>query len=209
MALDSAVVAQPAPDEITLRIYGWKPVSLSLGALAPLAAVSKEWRARVPVLRRPTSGGLMYHDEKEIAFCLGGRVEAITPSASDLECACQRAVKVVVREMGEHDSGPSSIESVLRVSQKREQDTWLLQGFVALAGHLDQGELPERVRGPALMPDAEAIQARQETMRRLADALASEFDVAWSDATAEPHELVLANRLLAERFGSKRWLERT
>ena len=66
MALDAALVAHPPSDEITLRVYGWKPVSLSLGALEPLASISGDWLARVPILRRPTSGGVLFHDENVV-----------------------------------------------------------------------------------------------------------------------------------------------
>ena len=65
MALDE-VAAETAADggPRTLRIYRWEPGTLSLGYHQPADTVDWDYceREGVPVVRRPTGGGGIYHD---------------------------------------------------------------------------------------------------------------------------------------------------
>ena len=66
MALDEALLAcfDPETSRPLLRIYGWEPPALSLGRFQKAGEVldrERCIRARVPVVRRITGGGVIYH----------------------------------------------------------------------------------------------------------------------------------------------------
>jgi lipoate-protein ligase A len=65
MALDEAAAETAAAGgSRTLRVYRWEPGTLSLGYHQPADTVDWEYceRAGIPVVRRPTGGGGIYHD---------------------------------------------------------------------------------------------------------------------------------------------------
>ena len=74
MAVDEALLAcfDPETSRPLLRIYGWEPPTLSLGRFQKAAEVldrERCIRARVPVVRRITGGGVIYH-AGEITYSL-------------------------------------------------------------------------------------------------------------------------------------------
>jgi lipoate-protein ligase A len=74
MAVDEALLAcfDPEKSRPLLRIYGWEPPALSLGHFQKSAEVLDRERcnrARVPVVRRITGGGVIYH-AGEITYSL-------------------------------------------------------------------------------------------------------------------------------------------
>jgi len=74
MAVDEALLAcfDPQTSRPLLRIYGWEPPALSLGRFQKAAEVLDRERciaARVPVVRRITGGGVIYH-AGEITYSL-------------------------------------------------------------------------------------------------------------------------------------------
>ena len=208
MAFDSALVQESEPDEITLRIYGWKPVTLSIGALDSLSAISPDWLERVPLVRRPTSGGILLHDAQEISFSLGGRIGRNTPDPAALECACQQAVGKLASSNEPACATASLSDGVLNVVQKREHDRWLLQGFVTPHGQREPCDLPPHPAGPAPLPTPEVIEGRQLEMRNLVAALGDELEIQWVEETPRPAEVLAANRLLARQFVTRDWHER-
>ena len=84
MARDEALLVSAgrgAPT--TLRFYTWKPAALSLGAHQPSAdADLRACRRRgIDIVRRPTGGGAVLHDQ-EITYSIAGRMgEAPFPSS--------------------------------------------------------------------------------------------------------------------------------
>ncbi len=74
MAVDEALLAcfDPASSAPVLRLYGWCPPALSLGRFQKAAEVLDLERCRrggVPVVRRITGGGVIYHAE-ELTYAL-------------------------------------------------------------------------------------------------------------------------------------------
>lgn len=69
MAVDEALLScfDPATSLPVLRLYGWQPPALSLGRFQQAAAVldlAKVTAAGVPVVRRVTGGGVIYHADE-------------------------------------------------------------------------------------------------------------------------------------------------
>ncbi|MEK6796029.1 MAG: lipoate--protein ligase family protein [Spirochaetota bacterium] len=60
--------------EAVLRIYGWRPASLSLGRSQASASVDRAAceKAGIPVVRRMTGGGAIFHDD-EITYSICAR----------------------------------------------------------------------------------------------------------------------------------------
>jgi lipoate-protein ligase A len=69
MGCDQALLisADPRP---ALRLYAWDPPALSLGWFQPLQPFVESARAAgLPIVRRPTGGGAIHHDQ-ELTFCV-------------------------------------------------------------------------------------------------------------------------------------------
>src|SRR3954453_254392 len=72
MALDDALLAEAtaAPGTAYFRTYGWRLPTLSLGYFQSVRDGESDARWRgVPVVRRPTGGGALFH-EHEVTYAL-------------------------------------------------------------------------------------------------------------------------------------------
>jgi lipoate-protein ligase A len=72
MARDEALLelVAAAPDAAAFRTYGWTEPTLSLGYFQSIGEVESDPRWRpVPVVRRPTGGGAIWHD-RELTYAL-------------------------------------------------------------------------------------------------------------------------------------------
>jgi lipoate-protein ligase A len=71
MAVDETLVESVAEGGTpTLRLYGWRPATLSLGYFQRLGdRVQHAASAACPVVRRPSGGGAILHD-RELTYCL-------------------------------------------------------------------------------------------------------------------------------------------
>lgn len=86
MAMDEALLAcfDPARSRPVLRLYGWAPPSFSLGRFQKEAEVldlEKCAAAGVPVVRRITGGGAIYHAE-ELTYSIVCAPHQIPPASS-------------------------------------------------------------------------------------------------------------------------------
>jgi lipoate-protein ligase A len=86
MAVDEALLSSydPARSRPVLRLYGWDPPALSLGRFQQAADVLDLPRcaaAGVPVVRRITGGGVIYHTE-ELTYSIVCAPELLPPTAS-------------------------------------------------------------------------------------------------------------------------------
>jgi lipoate-protein ligase A len=69
MAADEALLeAAAAP---TLRLYRWSPATVSLGYFQDHATIAAQLPAGMPLVRRITGGGAIWH-EHEVTYCLVG-----------------------------------------------------------------------------------------------------------------------------------------
>jgi len=86
MAVDEALLGcfDPESSEPVLRLYGWEPPALSLGRFQKAAEVLDRERctaARVPVVKRITGGGAIYHAE-ELTYAIVCSTRHIPQTAS-------------------------------------------------------------------------------------------------------------------------------
>jgi lipoate-protein ligase A len=86
MAIDEALLRSfdPALSPPVLRLYGWQPPALSLGRFQRAAEVLDLGRCRaggVPVVRRITGGGTIYHAD-EVTYAIVCSPEQIPPASS-------------------------------------------------------------------------------------------------------------------------------
>src|SRR5689334_16981845 len=76
MARDGAIAAAHARGEAppTLRLYRWRPACLSLGRFQRAGAVDRSAcaRARVQIVRRPSGGRALLHDD-ELTYAVVAR----------------------------------------------------------------------------------------------------------------------------------------
>jgi lipoate-protein ligase A len=109
MARDEALLAEGLP---TVRLYGWRPATVSLGRAQTEAdvdlAATREWG--MDVVRRATGGGAILHNEAEVTYSVvlpldfPGLPRDITGSFAFLS----RGVVNALRDLGV----PAEIESV-------------------------------------------------------------------------------------------------
>jgi lipoate-protein ligase A len=93
--LDQALLESDDPRPV-LRLYAWSPAALSLGYFQPVEAFAGAAReAGVPIVRRPTGGGAIHHDQ-ELTFCLVAEPGRDGYPSGRLEG--YRAVHAVIRE---------------------------------------------------------------------------------------------------------------
>ncbi len=67
MAADEAMLE--ASDESSMRLYRWTPATVSLGYFQDYSTVAKQLPPSMPVVRRITGGGAIWH-EHEVTYCL-------------------------------------------------------------------------------------------------------------------------------------------
>lgn len=89
MALDAAVAraVREALAPMTLRVYGWREPSLSLGAFQRLEGMDLVFlsRRKIPVVRRPTGGRAILH-VNELTYSFSSRYEGPFRAASLFDC---------------------------------------------------------------------------------------------------------------------------
>ncbi len=118
-ALLRAVAAGDAPP--TLRLYTWASPTLTLGRGQPAAAADAAALAHdgVAVLRRPTGGTAVYHDETEVTYTVVTHSDeprisgSIAESYAGVSAALLHALRSIGLENGEAAAHPcNSVESV-------------------------------------------------------------------------------------------------
>jgi lipoate-protein ligase A len=71
MAADEALLE--VAEVNTVRLYRWSPATVSLGYFQDHALVTKQLPASMPIVRRITGGGAIWH-EHEVTYCLSAIV---------------------------------------------------------------------------------------------------------------------------------------
>jgi lipoyl(octanoyl) transferase len=89
MAWDEALLAAAA--EPTLRFYGWDPPTVSLGYFQDHGAIAPRLPPGMPVVRRITGGGAIWHED-EVTYALTASRAVLPERMEDLYCILHRAV---------------------------------------------------------------------------------------------------------------------
>ena len=103
MALDEAIMQRMAeePSDPTLRVYRWTYPCVSIGKFQRLDDIPF-LKSGVPVVRRPTGGGSVYHDEPGITYSLvfGERSGVIPEGTAASYRHIHEGIAAAVRELG-------------------------------------------------------------------------------------------------------------
>lgn len=190
-----------------LRLYAWRPAALSLGRFQPLEPfVDRAAERDLVIVRRPTGGGAIHHDD-ELTFCL-----VATPGEDGYPRAVEDAYRSVHAMVA---AGLASLDIALMPRghgaplSVRPRDATLCFldttafDLVDAAGRKVVGSAQRRHEGrvlhhgsiplsvPALSPEAGALDrlaARPPTWDEVADVLVAAF-ARGLDASLEPDEL--------------------
>jgi lipoate-protein ligase A len=103
MALDEALLDSVADDPASaaLRLYTWSEPSLSLGYFQPIAWAEAEprWRG-VPIVRRPSGGGALWHDAEVTYAVVIPRDHPLARRTADLYRAVHDAIARLLTSIG-------------------------------------------------------------------------------------------------------------
>jgi lipoate-protein ligase A len=103
MALDEALLDSVAadPSRAVLRTYSWSVPTLSLGYFQGIAEAEADprWRS-VPIVRRPTGGGALWHDREVTYAVIIPSTHPATRPSSALYRAFHRAIIGHLRSLG-------------------------------------------------------------------------------------------------------------
>jgi lipoate-protein ligase A len=226
MALDGAILeaVSEAPDAAVLRTYAWSPATLSLGYFQPAAPIDGDSRfARVPMVRRTTGGGAIWHD-RELTYSLvlprshpaSARPQALYEAVHGALVAALAAEGIPARRRGPQPAGavrpflcftdrdPDDIvvgsAKVVGSAQRRRPGAVLQHGSLLLGASPVTPELPGIAElAPGVDADAAAWSAR------LIDRVTAALGLAPEPSPVPGALADAAERLAAEVFRTAAW----
>jgi lipoate-protein ligase A len=230
MGLDEALF-ETSDSGPTLRLYRWDPSALSIGYFQPAAAFADLRRSHpnVPVVRRLTGGGAIFH-ARDWTFSLTGTERAIGLPSSIPE-SYRRIHEAVERGLAKLGLSVSLREERTALSDRRGKTPFCFARShpldLVLAGRKLAGSAQRRAGGRILhhgtivvepnpmVPEAAAIhpgpvseEIYSEIARALADGFSETFSVTWERTEPRAEERDLALRLAEDRYGADAWLRR-
>lgn len=233
MALDEALLdsVDRDPSAAVVRTYEWSVPTLSLGYFGEFAEAEADPRWRdVPIVRRPTGGGALWHDrEITYAVVIPGSHPASRPSSA-LYRAIHSAIAAELRALGLDarrlgDLGPVDPSDPRRFLCFADRDA---EDIVAQGSKL-VGSAQRRRRGSgAVLQHGSLLLARSATTPELpglaevgpagaadrawpailAGALPRRLGLAATADAVRPGEAEAARRLGLERYGRSSWTRR-
>lgn len=224
MARDEAVFKAAADGGVTLRFYGWRPWAFSLGYFQRYAQFERFEREGIPIVRRPSGGGAIYHAD-ELTYSLvgpcggvpfGRRAAEVFERVHGALCAGLSALGVEA----ELSDGPSGESPAICFSRPQKYD--VVVGGRKLLGSaqrrkggmfLQHGSLP--LSPNRFAPEAvslgetvgEAVE-RERIVEALAAAFEGSFGVEFVRASLTEAEEAEAAVLAAEKYGREEWNRR-
>ncbi len=210
MAVDEVALehAGTLSGRVLLRIYDWETPSVSYGRsqLPP-----SELAADYTLVRRPTGGGVVYHDH-DLTYTLvipaGHRITLLDRMASYK--VVHEAIAGILHRMG--------LEATLKPDEQEKVDRATMRCFVSPSrfdvmgpgGAKFAGAAQRRTRSGILHQGSLLFDddARRERVREaLPEALAAAFDTGVEAWTPPPEWLAEAEALAAAKYRSKDWLD--
>ncbi|HEY2155573.1 MAG TPA: biotin/lipoate A/B protein ligase family protein [Isosphaeraceae bacterium] len=226
MALDEALLDSVAadPSAAVVRTYSWPAPTLSLGYFQPIALAESDprWRG-VPIVRRPTGGGALWHDREVTYAVIIPAGHPLARRSADLYRAVHGALAGLLTEAGvearrrgaagaapdakpflcfaDRDAedvvaGPAKL---VGSAQRRRAGAVLQHGSILLAGSSRTPELPglAEVANVAIEPAAWA--------RRIAESIPPTLGLASFRGEISSEERATASRLAAEVYRNPAW----
>jgi lipoate-protein ligase A len=190
MALDEALLDSVANDPrvAALRLYTWSEPALSLGYFQPIARAEAEprWRG-VPIVRRPSGGGALWHDAEVTYAVVIPRDHPLARRTADLYRAVHDAIARLLgsigleaRRRGEAEGDGTGDRPFLCFADRDAED--VVVGRAKLVGSA------QRRRAGAVLQHGSVLLARSPTTPELpgaADLAGVSLDInAWARALA-------------------------
>lgn len=225
MARDEALlVTASETGGVALRFYRWRPPTLSVGYFQRWQDFAGPDKRQVPVVRRPSGGGAIWHDD-EITYSMTGPFGAgpFPRRAADIFeklhlCIC-RGLGVLGVEAGLSDA-PTGASPLICFSVPRKYD--IVAGGRKLLGSaqrrkggafLQHGSLPLSANryAPGAVSLGELLAAPTEE-EAVISALRAGFEeglgLSFGDGVLTAGEEELARRLEREKYGTSEWTRR-
>lgn len=227
MAVDESLLASAAAGQTTLRFYGWKPATLSLGYFQSLDSRTTHAASRsCDIVRRASGGGAILHD-RELTYSFatpvhdrfGQRAEQVYDLFHRTLCDVLARWKIHARFVGDtpHSASEDSFlcferrsamdlvvagAKILGSAQRRHQGALLQHGSLLLAASRFAPELPglAELTGQTL----ELHEVCEDWLPRLEAAMG----LCGERGELTDSELLLAEQWQRERFANDVWTAR-
>ena len=213
MAFDELLCESPA-ENFTLRFYDWKGNAATFGYAQAYQKVSREISA-VPATRRPTGGGIVFHDTDVTFSCVLPSQDSAKPAglyrklhgalaegleSLGLECRlcapCGAGAYALSR-------GPTAARCFQNPVASDLTDS---AGTKILGGAL------RRFSGAALYQGSLRFEGARQKIPEIklaaVKSLSAEWPLAWETASADGDFLARARKLAAGKYRSAEWIER-
>lgn len=221
MAWDEALLDIPGP--MTFRTYGWSRPTLSLGYFQAYAPIISQMPPGLPVVRRITGGGAIWH-EHEVTYALVGTLGQDGLPAQVRACypLLHGAVLTALRRRGTPAlRQPSSIGDRRYRDEPRCFASPAADDLVAAAGGKMLGSAGRVRNGRILIHgslklasnpwDGEAVSGcgldADEARSLLREAFVTALAAEPVPESPSPLELAAHDRILAQRYGTTTWVE--
>lgn len=227
MAVDEVLLARAAREgEWTLRFYGWREATLSLGYFQPAADRDLHQASRhCPLVRRPSGGGAIVHD-REITYSLAARIGRSPEASRRLYRQVHTAIIEVLAPWGvqaclcDGPTRPAGREpflcfqrraegdvllgdaKIVGSAQRRRDDALLQHGCLLLAASPAAPELPGVASLTALH------RADEAWLSLLSQSIARSLSLSLLPDHLNDAERERVARLQAEKYGQPRWNDR-
>jgi len=207
-----------------LRFYSWRPWALSIGYFQHYAEFTAHAARGIPVVRRPTGGGAVYHAD-EVTYSLVGPFgrRPFPQRAAGIFEKVHAAIAGGLRGLGVDanlSDAPAGRSSVICFARVQKYD--IVAGGRKLVGSaqrrykgrfLQQGSLPLSPNefAPEAVTLGELVEKRPDTatiVDALREAFEGMFGVRFVRGALTEEEGAAARRLAAEKYSGDRWNQR-
>ena len=228
MAVDEALLGAADGGAVVLRLYRWGEPTLSLGYFQPFAARGEHVAsAGCPVVRRPSGGGAIVHDD-ELTYSLALPADhPLAARRAELYGAVHGALvdalaslAIQARQASVRDAAGGGQPPFLCFERRAVGD--VLVGHSKVAGSAQRRRrgaviqhgsiLLGRSRAAPELPGLSELTGRRVEPGTLADAwleiLRDRLGLCWTAGRIEPDILNEARRLRRDRYLAERWNRR-
>jgi len=222
MARDEALLVSAAGGgPATLRFYTWRPWAFSIGYFQHYSEFAAHASGGIPVVRRLTGGGAIYHAD-EITYSIVGPFGlcGFPRKAADIFEKIHRALAEGLRDLGVDarlSDAPAGRSPVMCFSRPQKYD--IIAGGRKIVGSaqrrykgcfLQHGSLPLSANGfaPEAISLEELVEKRPDAatiVGRLRTAFERAFEARLVEGAIEAGEKATAERLAAGKYGDDLW----
>jgi len=226
MAIDESLLRSAHEDQITtLRFYGWKPATLSLGYFQNHADRSSHPQSQsCDVVRRASGGGAILHDN-ELTYCFATPTKYRFGYAEEYYLAFHETLVELLAEQGVttklHDAKFGLTDDAFLCFQRRASND------ITCSGHKIAGSAQRRWKGglvqhgsllmehspnapelPGLRDLASFTMPTELLIQSWIEKLGSRLNLEFTPTRLTDNELRLMDQLTKEKFLKREWTEK-